>query len=150
MQSRTHRTMTGHARRRAICLNPSVTQKIQWLSELNERNIPVTRFITEVTNNLLLQEIIENSQEERDKHSRSWTPRLVSLAFVLYVTSPKSYWIQKKHLQCHQFRPCISEWVQNWIFWKISLHIQIDLSKNLFKTHDSWRIFSVSCKLLQY
>jgi hypothetical protein len=62
----------------------------------NERNISVTRFITEVPNNPLLQEIIENSQEERDKHSRSWTPRFVSLAFVLYVASPKSYRIQKK------------------------------------------------------
>jgi hypothetical protein len=33
----------------------------------NERNIPVTRFITEVTNNPLLQEMIENSREERHK-----------------------------------------------------------------------------------
>jgi hypothetical protein len=62
----------------------------------NERNIPVTRFITAVTNNLLLQEMTENSQEERDKHSRNWTSRFLSLAFVLYVTSPKSYRIQKK------------------------------------------------------
>jgi hypothetical protein len=59
-------------------------------------NIPVTRFIAKVTNNPLLQGMIENSQEERDKHSRSWTPRFVSLAFVFYVASPKSYRIQKK------------------------------------------------------